>query len=162
MNNLTFTVQLDCTERLERCLTAIAESLKGVKQVQPMAEQPRTVAVEEPKAETEEPKAEVEEPKAEVEEPKAETEEPKAEVEEPKVEEITDADLRTIMRETRERVLGENVNDAIMKKALNDRLREQVASYGCHSSTDLNQEQRVHFKAFCDSLQPMEVGPEPF
>lgn len=148
MNNLTFTVQLDCTERLERCLTAIAESLKGVKQVQPMAEQPKTVAVEEPKAE--------------VEEPKAETEEAEAKVEEPKAEEITDADLRTIMRETRERVLGENVNDAIMKKALNDRLREQVASYGCHSSTDLNQEQRAHFKAFCDSLQPMEVGTEPF
>lgn len=148
MNNLTFTVQLDCTERLERCLTAIAESLKGVKQVQPMAEQPKTVAVEEPKAEVEEPKVEVEEPKAEVEEPKAE--------------EITDADLRTIMRETRERVLGENVNDAIMKKALNDMLREQVASYGCKSSTDLNQEQRVHFKAYCDSIQPMEVGTEPF
>lgn len=127
MNNLTFTVQLDCTERLERCLTAIAESLKGVKQVQPMAEQPRTVAVEEPKAE-----------------------------------EITDADLRTIMRETRERVLGENVNDAIMKKTLNDMLREQVASYGCKSSTDLNQEQRVHFKAYCDSIQPMEVGNKPF
>lgn len=141
MNNLTFTVQLDCTERLERCLTAIVESLKGVKQVQPMAEQPRTVAVEEPKAEKEEPKAETEEPKAE---------------------EITDADLRTIMRETRERVLGENVNDAIMKKALNDMLREQVASYGCKSSTDLNQEQRVHFKAYCDSIQPMEVGTEPF
>lgn len=157
MNNLTFTVQFDCTERLERCLTAIAESLKGVKQVQPMAEQPKTVAVEEPveTVKTEEPKAAVEEPKAEVEEPKTETEAPKAE-------EITDADLRTIMRETRERVLGENVNDGIMKKALNDRLREQVASYGCHSSTDLNQEQRVHFKAFCDSLQPMTVGEEPF
>ena len=141
MNNLTFTVQLDCTERLERCLTAIAESLKGVKQVQPMTEQPKTVAVEEPKAETEEAEAKVEEPKAE---------------------EITDADLRTIMRETRERVLGENINDAIMKKALNDMLREQVASYGCKSSTDLNQEQRVHFKAYCDSIQPMEVGTEPF
>ena len=155
MNNLTFTVQLDCTERLERCLTAIAESLKGVKQVEPQTEQPR--------AETEQPKTvAVEEPKAAVEEPKAEVEEPKAEVEEPKAEEITDADLRTIMRETRERVLGENVNDAIMKKALNDMLREQVASYGCKSSTDLNQEQRVHFKAYCDSIQPMEVGTEPF
>lgn len=148
MNNLTFTVQLDCTERLERCLTAIAESLKGVKQAQPMTEQPRTVAVEEPKAE--------------VEEPKTETEEAETKVEEPKAEEITDADLRTIMRETRERVLGENINDAIMKKALNDMLREQVASYGCKSSTDLNQEQRVHFKAYCDSIQPMEVGNEPF
>lgn len=148
MNNLTFTVQLDCTERLERCLTAIAESLKGVKQVQPQTEQP--------KAETEQPKT------VAVEEPKAEVEEPKAEVEESKAEEITDADLRTIMRETRERVLGENINDAIMKKALNDMLREQVASYGCKSSTDLNQEQRVHFKAYCDSIQPMEVGTEPF
>ena len=155
MNNLTFTVQLDCTERLERCLTAIAESLKGVKQAQPQTEQPKTVAVEEPKAEVEEPKAEVEEPKTEV-------EEPKAEVKEPKAEEITDADLRTIMRETRERVLGENINDAIMKKALNDMLREQVASYGCKSSTDLSQEQRVHFKLYCDSIQPMEVGTEPF
>lgn len=148
MNNLTFTVQLDCTERLERCLTAIAESLKGVKQVQPQTEQP--------KAETEQPKT------VAVEEPKAETEGAKVKVEEPKAEEITDADLRTIMRETRERVLGENINDAIMKKALNDMLREQVASYGCKSSTDLNQEQRVHFKAYCDSIQPMEVGTEPF
>lgn len=157
MNNLTFTVQFDCTERLERCLTAIAESLKGVKQVQPMAEQPKTVAVEEP-VET----VKTEGPKAEVKEPKTETEEAEAKVEEPKSEEITDADLRTIMRETRERVLGENVNDAIIKKALNDMLREQVASYGCKSSTDLNQEQRVHFKAYCDSIQPMEVGTEPF
>ena len=155
MSNLTITVQLDCTERLEKCLTVIAESLKGVKQVQPMAEQSKAVAVEEPKTETEEPKAETEEPKAEV-------EEPKAEVEEPKADEITDADLRTLLRETRERVLGENIGDAIMKKALNDMLREQVASYGCKSSTDLNQEQRVHFKAFCDSIQPMEAGTEPF
>lgn len=148
MNNLTFTVQLDCTERLERCLVAIAEGLKGVKQVEPQTEQP--------KAETEQPKT------VAVEEPKAEAKEPKTETEAPKAEEITDADLRTIMRETRERVLGENVNDAIMKKALNDMLREQVASYGCKSSTDLNQEQRVHFKAYCDSIQPMEVGTEPF
>lgn len=159
MNNLTLTVQLDCTERLEKVLKDIAESLSHIQPLQP------TMTVEPTPVETKpiQPKTEqVEEPQAE--QPETESkEEQQTEVPQSQEQtaEISDADLRDVMRETRTRVLGENINDGILKKVLNDKLREKVASYGCNASTDMNQEQRREFVAFCKDIPVME-NDEPF
>lgn len=148
MSNLTLTVQLDCTERLEKVLKGIADSLCKIQTVAPKV------------AQTEEKTTEQKETQAEA---QAETEQvAQPQENETARDEITDADLRDIMRETRARVLGENVNDGIMKKALNDKFREKVSAYGCKASTDMNQKQRVEFVEFCKNLPVMATEEEPF
>ena len=160
MSNLTFTVQLDCTERLEKVLQGIAESLSSIQTLQPtMVVTPTTeVSPVEPKPIKQE-EQKVEEPQAVMPEPETEKQ---TEVQESQAEaaEITDSDLRDVMRDTRARVLGNNINDAILKKVLNDKLREKVASYGCNASTDMNQEQRREFVAFCAAIPVMEVSED--
>ena len=50
MSNLTFTVQLDCTERLEKVLKGIAESLSSIQTLRPvMVEHTTEVSPVEPK-----------------------------------------------------------------------------------------------------------------
>lgn len=169
MSNMTFTIQFDCSDRLEKVLTSIAEGLASM-QATPSTSTPapRTrkakttvVQTEEPKSEPKEETHEVEVETKEEAKPEPPKEEPKAESpkEESKPEpqgEITNADLRKIMNDCRARVLGDKANDGILKKVVNDKLREKVASFGCSTSTDMNQEQRVIFVKFCEEMPVYE------
>lgn len=175
---MTFTIQFDCSDRLEKVLTSIAEGLANIQATPstptPRTRKPKATAVQQeevkpdPKEEAQE--IEVAEPQEE-EEAKPESKvveesEPESKVEAPKEEpqsEITNADLRKVMNDCRARVLGDKANDGILKKVVNDKLREKVASFGCSTSTDLSQEQRVIFVKFCEEMPVYESSDnEPF
>ena len=163
--NTTFTIQFDCTDRLERALSAIAMSLQGIKP----NETPTPHKVEEEPTKPEpkpEPKVEAKEkskPDPKVETKEKSKPEPKVETKEESksVETITDQDLRAAMKDCRERNLASNPDDAILRKAINDNLRSKVSEFGCKSSMELSQEQRVMFVEYCSNLT-LASSDEPF
>lgn len=176
MNNIQLTIQLDCSERLEKVLSSLAEGLSNLSQPSPTPRTRRTKssssvetkeeAVAAPQAEVENPTTETKEeptPKEDVAEQNNEAQDaaPKAS-DAAQVQEITNADLRKAMNDCRVRVLGDKANDGILRKTLNDKLRDKVHELGCQSSTDLSQEQRVIFVKFCEEIPVMQTEEQPF
>lgn len=172
-SNIQLTIQLDCSERLEKVLTSIAEGLSNFSTQS--APTPRTrKARQSASTETKQADAEnVEQREAkvedtqEVEKPTKEKPAPeetvaKQEAPAAQVSEITNADLRKAMNDCRVRVLGDKANDGILRSTLNDKLRDKVHELGCQSSTDLSQEQRVIFVKFCEEIPAMQTEEDPF
>lgn len=181
MNNIQLTIQFDCSERLEKVLSSLAEGLNNLSQPSPT---PRTRKTKSPssvetKVETKEEavvtsQTEVKNPATDAnEEPtpkedvveqnnEAQNAAPKASDAAPQVQEITNADIRKAMNDCRVRVLGDKANDGILRKTLNDKLRDKVHELGCQSSTDLSQEQRVIFVKFCEEIPVMQTEEAPF
>lgn len=143
--NATIKVQLDCTERLERVLSDVVQALSEMRQEPtPLKKKPQ-----EPRSPGLEPLPPKQEPLS----PKQEQQEVKQQV--PSQEEqkqYTDADLRTAMRNCRERLLGKYADDPIMKKSVNDTLRGKVAAMGFKASTDIPQDKRKEFVDYCASI----------
>lgn len=179
MNNIQLTIQFDCSERLEKVLSSLAEGLNNLSQPSPTPT-PRTrrtkssssvetkeeEAVAAPQTEVENPTTNANEeptPKEDVVEQNNEAQDaaPKAS-DAAQVQEITNADIRKAMNECRVRVLGDKANDGILRKTLNDKLRDKVHELGCQSSTDLSQEQRVIFVKFCEEIPVMQTEDAPF
>lgn len=176
MNNIQLTIQFDCSERLEKVLSSLAEGLNNLSQPSPTPRTRRTKSS--PSVETKEeavaaPQTEVENPTTNANEeptPKEDAAERNNEAQDaaPKasdaaqVQEITNADIRKAMNDCRVRVLGDKANDGILRKTLNDKLRDKVHELGCQSSTDLSQEQRVIFVKFCEEIPVMQTEDAPF
>ena len=173
MSNIQLTIQLDCSERLEKVLTSIAEGLSSFSQPASTST-PRTRRAK-PSTQTEaKQEVEAENPATpetpstdEVkEEPAHEKPTSTSEQSAPQnvqAQEITNADIRKAMNDCRVRVLGDKANDGILRKTLNDKLRDKVHELGCQSSTDLSQEQRVIFVKFCEEIPVMQTEEEdPF
>lgn len=176
MNNIQLTIQFDCSERLEKVLSSLAEGLNNLSQPSPTPRTRRTKssssvetkeeAVAAPQTEVENPTTNANEeptPKENVVERNNEAQDavPKAN-DAAQVQEITNADIRKAMNDCRVRVLGDKANDGILRKTLNDKLRDKVHELGCQSSTDLSQEQRVIFVKFCEEIPVMQTEDEPF
>ena len=176
MNNIQLTIQFDCSERLEKVLSSLAEGLSNLSQPSPTTRTRRTKSsssvetkeetVVAPQTEVENPTTDANEeptPKEDVVEQNNEAQNaaPKAS-DAAQVQEITNADIRKAMNDCRVRVLGDKANDGILRKTLNDKLRDKVHELGCQSSTDLSQEQRVIFVKFCEEIPVMQTEDAPF
>ena len=176
MNNIQLTIQFDCSERLEKVLSSLAEGLNNLSQPSPTPRTRRTKssssvetkeeAVAAPQTGVENPTTDANEeptPKEDVVEQNNEAQDaaPKAS-DAAQVQEITNADIRKAMNDCRVRVLGDKANDGILRKTLNDKLRDKVHELGCQSSTDLSQEQRVIFVKFCEEIPVMQTDKAPF
>lgn len=176
MNNIQLTIQLDCSERLEKVLSSLVEGLNNLSQSSPTPRTRRTKSsssVETKEEDVATQQTEVENPTTKTNEeptPKEDVAEQNNEAQDaaPKasdaaqVQEITNADIRKAMNDCRVRVLGDKANDGILRKTLNDKLRDKVHELGCQSSTDLSQEQRVIFVKFCEEIPVMQTEEDPF
>ena len=176
MNNIQLTIQFDCSERLEKVLSSLAEGLNNLSQPSPTPRTRRTKssssvetkeeAVAAPQTEVENPTTDANEeptPKEDVVEQNNEAQNATLKASDAaQVQEITNADIRKAMNDCRVRVLGDKANDGILRKTLNDKLRDKVHELGCQSSTDLSQEQRVIFVKFCEEIPVMQTEDAPF
>mgnify|MGYP007032352258 CR=1 FL=1 len=140
MNNFTITINLDCSPRLEAFLTGLLQ-LSGAE----LTPQPQTAVAE--NATSPVIKATVDEKPS----PKVETPIESA----PRQKEITDVEIRSHIKACRERLLSDlNGEDKVAKNTyLTTTLREKVASYGVEKASELPQENRAAFIAFCDALK---------
>lgn len=144
------TVTIDLTPRLERALAMLLGE-RGMLGIGSRFDG------QQPKAQEQQPKAQEQQPKAQEQQSKAQGQQPKAQEQQPKTQEtpsaIADVDLRRAMSECRKRIIGPDpATDPLMKKAVNDALRDKVAAMGYTASTDIPQERRAEFVAFCRTL----------
>ena len=148
MKNFTVTIELDCSPRLEAVLQAITAFLPAVnKSLTKSVTAKDEYAVTAASAEVD--VKELQKAVQEVEKPE----------EAAKPKEITNDDIRSHIKACRERVLSELSGDAYADahNLLNQQLRKKVAEFGVEKASELPQEHRPAFIAFCDGLNEVEV-----
>ncbi len=154
MKNFTVTIELDCTPRLEALLQRTIVALFPTDNKHCMQAEAHTLNVAVttdvvPGISTNNDEQDSK-PKTDV----------KSQIALPK--EITNDDIRSHIKACRERVLSDLSGDAYAAahNVLNQQLRNKVAEFGVEKASELPQEHRSAFIAYCDSIN--DVNTEPF
>lgn len=146
MNNnlsITINVQIGCTPNLENLLGRLI----GDAPQQRTAVNPVVIAT------TEEPRL-APEPAKVIAEPVA--------TESPVKTEITDAQLRQVIKACRERILG-GTDDPFKRSRITDTIKQHIeAEYHVSHSTEIPQDARPAFVEFCENLVLVDDDNTPF
>lgn len=152
MNNnlsITINVQIGCTPNLENLLGRLV----GDAPQQRTAVNPVVIATTEEPRPAPEPAKVIAEPVA-IEKPVA--------TESPVKTEITDAQLRQVIKACRERILG-GTDDPFKRSRITDTIKQHIeAEYHVSHSTEIPQDARPAFVEFCENLVLVDDDNAPF